>query len=104
MIRGMVSVKVFLLCGFAATLLCGQESRVFETKHATQDIAPETDPNSQFWRGAPAIIADHGPFGNVVGGHRTEERSRWTNENLYFLFICQYQQLNLKPQPKTDVE
>ena len=31
-------------------------------------------------------------------------RSRWTNQYLYFLFICPYQQLNLKPQPKTDVE
>jgi hypothetical protein len=100
----MVSVKIILLCVFATLTVDGQESRVFESKHTTQDIDPNTDPNSQFWHGAPAIIADRDPFGNVVTGHRTEVRSRWTTGNLYFLFICPYEQLNLKPQPRTDVE
>ena len=100
----MVSVKIFILCLFATLIVCGQESRVFESKRATEDIAPETDPSSQFWRGAPAIIADRDPFGNVVAGHRTEVRSRWTKQNLYFLFICPYEQLNLKPQPRTASE
>ena len=39
-----------------------------------------------------------------VPGHRTEIRSRWSSGNLYFLFICPYEQLNLKPDPKTDTE
>jgi hypothetical protein len=100
----MVAVKVFLLSVFATGLLRAQESRVFETKHAAQNIAPETDPNSQFWRAAPAIIFRDDPFGKPIPGHRTEVRSRWTNQNLYFLFICQYEELNLKPDPRTDVE
>jgi hypothetical protein len=100
----MVAVNVFLLSVFATGLLGAQESRVFETKHAAQDIAPETDPNSQFWRAAPAIIFRDDPFGKPIPGHRTEVRSRWTNQNLYFLFICQYEELNLKPDPRTDVE
>jgi hypothetical protein len=104
MIRDMVSVRIPLVCLLPALILCGQESRVFETKHATQDIAPNPDPDSQFWRGAPAIIADRDPFGKVVPGHRTEVRSRWTNQNLYFLFICPYEQLNLKSHPRPDVE
>ena len=37
-------------------------------------------------------------------GHRTEIRSRWTGRNLYFLFTCPYEQLNLKPEPKTETE
>lgn len=104
MLRTMVAVKVCLLCVFAAVFLQGQESRVFETKHAAQDIAPETDPNSEFWRAAPHIIFNGDPFGKSIPGHRTEVRSRWTNQNLYFLFISQYERLNLKPDPRTDVE
>lgn len=102
--RSMLAVKMFSLCVFATLLLYGQESRVFESKHAAQDIAPETDPNSQFWRGAPQIIFNGDPFGKPIPGHRTEVRSRWTNQNLYLLFISQYEQLNLKPDPRTDVE
>src|SRR5205085_7914732 len=94
----------FLVCVLMPALLLGADARLFESKHATQDVAPDTDPDSHFWRGAPAIIADRDPFGNVVPGHRTEIRSRWTKENLYFLFICPYEELNLKPQPRTDVE
>ena len=37
-------------------------------------------------------------------GHRTEIRSRWTDGNLYFLFICPYEKLNLKPDPVTNAE
>lgn len=33
-----------------------------------------------------------------------EVRSRWTAHNLYFLFVCPYVRLNLKPDPRTDVE
>ena len=35
-------------------------------------------------------------------GHRTEIRSRWTKDNLYFLFICPYEALHLKPNPTPD--
>lgn len=87
-----------------ATWLRGGNVRVLESKHALRDVAPETDPNSGFWRAAPAIIADRDSFGKPVSGHRTEVRSRWTDQNLYFLFICHYEDLNLKPHPKTNVE
>jgi hypothetical protein len=75
-----------------------------ETKRAQRDVVADADPNSGFWRGAPAVFAENDGRGDPVPGHRTEIRSRWTGENLYFLFICPYAQLNLKPDPKTDVE
>ena len=74
-------MKVFFLYALVTALLRGQESHVFESKHAAQDIRPETDPNSQFWRAAPAIIFNGDPFGKPISGHRTEVRSRWTNQN-----------------------
>jgi hypothetical protein len=42
--------------------------------------------------------------GNSVPKYRSEVRTRWTKQNLYFLFICPYQQLNLKPNPHTSEE
>jgi len=50
------------------------------------------------------VFADHSAKGDLTPGHRTEIRSRWTDRNLYFLFVCPYEQLYLKPDPKTNTE
>ena len=91
------------------TVLCtvmanAQISNVFVSTRAVEDIAPDANPNSAFWRAAPRILADRDPLGNVAPGHRSEIRSRWTHNNLYFLFICPYEKLYLKPGPRTDIE
>ncbi|HEY3836547.1 MAG TPA: carbohydrate-binding family 9-like protein [Bryobacteraceae bacterium] len=75
-----------------------------ESKHARQDVGPDLDPTSSFWRGVPVVVVDRDTSGNQVAGHRTEVRSRWTSHNLYFLYVCPYEHLNLKPDPKTTVE
>jgi hypothetical protein len=90
-----------LIC---AAMARAQTSNVFVTTRALKDIAPDTDPNSAFWRAAPRIAADRDPLGNLVNGHGIEIRSRWTQDNLYFLFICPYDKLYLKPQPRRDIE
>jgi hypothetical protein len=74
------------------------------SQHAPRDTAPDVNPDSDFWRGAPAILAANDGRGNPVAGHRTEIRSRWTKDHLYFLFICPYESLHLKPDPKTAEE
>jgi len=71
---------------------------------AQTDVALDTNPASPFWRGAVPIYMDSDPRGHQVPGYRTEVRTRWTKQNLYFLFICPYEQLNLKPNPKTSTE
>jgi cellulose/xylan binding protein with CBM9 domain len=100
----MISVTLSIMFTLASVLLGAQGSEVLESTRATLDVPPDTDPNSEFWRSAPAVTADRDSFGRPVPGHRTEVRSRWTNQNLYFLFICPYEQLNLKPKPKTHAE
>lgn len=40
----------------------------------------------------------------IVPGHRTEIRSRWTADNIYFLFMCPYVELYPKPNTVTDKE
>jgi hypothetical protein len=63
------------------------------------DIPTDTDPLSQFWRDAPITPMTDDAYGNKVAGHATEIRSRWTVSHLYFLFVCPYQELHLKPNP-----
>ena len=87
-----------------ASALVDAPSHTMQSKHASADVAPEAEPNSDFWHGAPAVFADRDSFGTIVPGRRTEIRSRWTANNLYFLFICPYEHLNLKSDPHTDTE
>ena len=75
-----------------------------DSKRAPREASADLDPNSDFWRGVPPVFAERDPAGNSVPGFRTEIRSRWTDKNLFFLFICPYQELYLKPEPKTGIE
>ena len=93
-----------LLALFAIASGLAADSGQFESKHADRDAAADTDPQSAFWRGVPAVMIENDARGNPVPGYRTEVRSRWTAGNLYFLFICPFQRLNLKPDPKTQTE
>jgi hypothetical protein len=71
---------------------------------AAEDIEPSTDPNLLFWREARSVFAERGNFGEFRERHRTEIRSRWTENSLYFLFICPYENLHLNPDPQTVTE
>jgi hypothetical protein len=71
---------------------------------APKDFALSADPNSAEWKNAPAVFAINDPLGVAVPGHRTEIRSRWTKDNIYFLFICPYAELYLKPDPVLNAE
>lgn len=92
-----------ILAGLLAAGAAGAADQA-ESRRALRDAPSNTDPKSDFWRGAPAIFAANDGRGNPVPGHKTEIRSLWTPQNLYFLFICPYESLNLKPDPKTKEE
>ena len=66
-----------------------------ESKRAQRDVESDVDPGSAFWRGAPAISLENDRSGVPVPGHKSEIRSRWTAQNLYFLVVCPYEELNL---------
>ena len=68
---------------------------MFASKRAARDIDSDLDSNSQFWRDAPSVSMASDNLEREVPGYRTEVRSRWTEANLYFLFICPYEQLAL---------
>lgn len=75
-----------------------------ESVQAPSDISINTDQNSPFWRGAKPIYMDLDHRGKLDPKYKTEVLTRWTKQNVYFLFICPYELLNLKPNPKTSTE
>lgn len=80
------------------------EGSVFKSTYASHDVALTTDPTSAFWKDAGNTHATKGRNGEDIGSYRTEIRSRWTKDNLYFLFSCPYETLYLKPEPTTSKE
>lgn len=88
---------------FAAMMLAGGPG-VIQSAYSKNDFALTADPAAKQWKGAPAIIAEVDHFGKTVAGHRTEIRSRWTKDNLYFLFVCPFEEMNLKENPSTEIE
>lgn len=95
----LLAPALLLMLGAAA-----QTPEVSLSKRLTKDLDLNTDPQSSLWRGAPAVFSEHSAKDQPVPGHRTEFRSRWTDTNLYFLFICPYDELYLIPNPVTDRE
>jgi hypothetical protein len=91
----------------AITLLTSALAQSPDGMHSSlagQDVGPDTNPGSEFWKSAPTVFAANDNFGKPIPGLKTEIRSRWTKNNLYFLFICPYHELWLKPEPATSTE
>jgi len=77
---------------------------VITSVRAEADFDLAADPEAPHWKQVQGVIAENGPLGDPVPGHRTEIRSRWTATYVYFLFICPFEQLHLKPDPSTTTE
>jgi cellulose/xylan binding protein with CBM9 domain len=77
---------------------------VIVSHHSRSDFSLTADPDSKAWKGVRGVVAANDVQGHAGAGHRTEIRSRWTDANLYFLFICPYETLHLKPGPVTNGE
>ena len=93
--------KTLLTMFLALAPLAATDVPTFESRHANENAPLTLDPSSPFWRQSPTISIEKDTFGKVVPGLRTEVHTRWTKDNLYFLFVCPYKELNLKPNPDT---
>jgi hypothetical protein len=82
----------------------GSLDKLCLSREASEDKPLGTDPHSSFWESAPVVFAERNAYGEAVPACRTEIRSRWTNQNVYFLFACQYADLSLNPSPCVDAE
>jgi hypothetical protein len=81
-----------------------QESTVLTSQFSPIDLGLDTDPGSAIWAKAPRVSASRNYLGEAIAGAPTEIRSRWTKEHLYLLYICPYDELNLKPDPDRTAE
>jgi hypothetical protein len=94
---------IFLLCA-CLPALAAADAGVIASHRIKADFDLTADPGAKAWKGVRGVIASKGATGEDLSAHRTEIRSRWTDGNLYFLFICTYEKLNLKPDPVTNAE
>jgi hypothetical protein len=97
-------VKVCCLAVVVATVHVRASDATMTSLRAEHDVAPDIDANSEFWKNAPHVTAERDAYGKPVPRYATEVRSRWTAGYLYFLFICPYNELYLKPNPSTTTE
>lgn len=98
---GFMSVSTILLACCGGVLA---DDRIIPSKWAGTDPGLDTNPVSPFWRGSSPTYMDADAYGNPDPRYRTEVRARWTAHNLYFLFVCPYEELNLKPNPNRSAE
>ena len=94
--------QISLAVMVCASMTLADGPGIIVSHRASADFALSADPDAAPWKGITGIFMDHGPKGDPVPGHRTEVRSRWTKDNVYFLYICPYQELHLHPNPKPD--
>jgi Carbohydrate family 9 binding domain-like len=81
-----------------------QDKPVFLSWQAANDETPAADTNSPFWNSITGVIMDKSVLGREMPQFQAEVRSRWTSNNVYFLFIGHYEQLTLRPHPDTTNE
>ena len=91
-------------CLLSLTIAVAQESKTIESLRSTRDFSLSADPNAPHWRTVRGVFSERDQRGQSVAGHRTEIRSRWTDGNLYLLFVCPYEELNLIANPSTKSE
>ena len=79
-------------------LAAADTTAVLESSYSRQDFELSADPNSEFWTAASPVTADRNYLGQPIPGAPTRILSRWSSQYLYLLFICPYDELNLKPR------
>ena len=93
-------VLILILC--CASVFAADD--VIQSRRADSDPRLDTNPTSSFWRGSKPIFMESNALGNAEPKYRTEIRTRWTKNYLYFFFVCPYEELNLTPNPNTSAE
>jgi hypothetical protein len=100
----LLSIAAVLLCVCSIKTIAQDDAKTIKSFYSKSDFALTADPNSKEWKAVKGVTAERGPRGDLTPGHKTEIRSRWSDKNLYLLFICPYEQLYSKPNPSTTTE
>jgi hypothetical protein len=95
---------LFLLPMIAPGMVPAPNPAVIESVMAERDAPLDLDPANPFWKGSRPVYMEKDGFGKTVTRYRTEVFTRWTTKNIYFLFVCPYEELFLKPSPTPEKE
>ena len=95
---------MFFLVLMAGFVSAWQPERTLESARADRDFPLTADPDRPEWKDAPRVVITRDYLGGPIDGRPTEVRSRWTSEHLYLLYICPYDELNLKPEAPSPEE
>jgi hypothetical protein len=76
----------------------------FESAYIDHDFELTADPSTPEWRSAPSVEMGLDYLGQPVPGKPTIIRSRWSEQYLYLLYECPYDELNLRPNPNPAAE
>jgi hypothetical protein len=93
-----LAATLLVLIGTVAMGIASDQATI-EAIEASSDVRLQTDPASPFWNAASSVFLEKDKLGTPVPGFRSEVRVRWTKNNLYFLFICAYDELFVKNTP-----
>jgi hypothetical protein len=97
-------MKASLLLCFAVAMAFADGPGVLESRRAAADFELTADPDAPQWKNVAGVSASRNYLNELIPGVPTEFRSRWTEKTLYLLFICPYDELNLKPDPNPAIE
>ena len=95
---------LLILLGPVAGAAAAPQAGLFPCYRSDVDPDLTADPDSEFWRGIPGVYIEESILGGPIPHLRSEVRSRWTDQFIYFLFIGPYRELTLKPDPETGSE
>ena len=96
--------KLLFFVWLSAAIALAADPAVIKSVQAEHDVPLTLDPASPFWKAALPVYMEQDTFGKPVPRFRTEVRTRWTKNRLYFLFVCPYEELYLKPTPDSQKE
>jgi hypothetical protein len=102
--RHITSAVVLMLSVVVSNSLAAGVDSSLVTYKASSDTDLSPDPDSQFWKSVKGATANIDTNGTPVSRNTMEIRSRWTEQNLYILFVCRFDSLTLKPNPRTTAE
>ena len=96
-----IPLCVVAMLGPARILLGASDTATIFSVRAPTQSTITADPDSSFWKQVRGVFASQDTMGNPVTKEIMEIRSRWTQDNLYLLFICAFDFLSLKPDPNS---
>jgi hypothetical protein len=99
-----LDLRLAIGLALAAAVSLADGPGVIESRRSAAEFELSADPGAPQWKGIAGVSTSHNYFNEAIPGPPTEFRSRWTEKTLYLLFICPYEELNLKPDPNPAVE